>query len=288
MPAVADERADVLTGELAERIDAERVTNGANSWTYHSRLSMDRRYLCMTVPKVACTTVKRVLLEFEQRPVPADWGQIHNEALDATLASVGTDQAVEILTSPDWLRFCFVRDPYDRMFSAWKSKIGNTWDTQYAPLRDRIREARHYPEPQGGRLPMVSFRDFVDYVTGSDDPGVTRDGHWDLQTNVLLWDLIDYDVVGRFETFQQDFVAVLERLDAPQPVLTTARQVTNSTTQLPLAGAYDRELADRVFTYYEADFDAFGYARDGWLFHGTEGTDRAGGSHVQSPSSSSA
>lgn len=255
-------------GALAARIDEARGRGGFDaSWGYNSRVSIEHRYVCMTVPKVACTTVKLTLHEWEGLPPAADWGQVHDQ--DAPrLSSFSTSEAAEMLTSPDWLRFAFVRDPYDRLFSAWKQKIGNTWDTQYAGLRDQIRAADGYPSRPGRPAPFVAFRDFARFVAESGDPGVVFDGHWDLQTNVLLHDLIAYDVIGRFETFVEDFTAVLRHLDAPEHVIAMARQVTNQTAKVPLSAAYDRELAALVHRKYEADFAAFGYDRDSWMFHG--------------------
>jgi hypothetical protein len=141
----------------------------------------------MTVPKVACTTVKLTLHEFEGLPRAAGWGMVHDQ--DAPrLSSFSVHQAAEMLSSPDWLRFAFVRDPYNRMFSAWKQQIGTTWDTQYAGLRDRIRTANDYPSHPDRPAPFVAFRDFVRFVVASDDPEVVFDAHWDLQTRIVLDD----------------------------------------------------------------------------------------------------
>ena len=255
-------------GALTARIEEARHREGFDvSWGYHSRVSVEHRYVCMTVPKVACTTVKLTLHEFEGLPRAEDWGMVHDQ--DAPrLSSFSVDQAAEMLSSPDWLRFAFVRDPYDRMFSAWKQKIGNTGDTQYAGLRDQIRTANGYPSHADRPAPFVAFRDFVRFIVESDDPGVILDAHWDLQTRILLNDLIAYDAIGRFETFARDFTAVLRRLDAPEHVMSMAGQVTNPTTRVPLSAAYDRELAELVYGRYEPDFAAFGYDRDGWMFDG--------------------
>ena len=62
------------------------------------------------------------------------------------------------------LRFAFVRDPYDRIFSAWKQKIVNSWDTRYAGLRDQIRTANSYPSHTDRPAPAIAFRDFVRFV----------------------------------------------------------------------------------------------------------------------------
>lgn len=92
---------------------------------------------------------------------------MHDDDRLPRLSSFTTAENVEMLTSPDWLRVCMVRDPYRRLFSAWKSKIGNTWDTQYLWLRDEIRGANG-GEVTGAFLPMVPFRDYVRHIVTSD------------------------------------------------------------------------------------------------------------------------
>lgn len=248
-------------GELAAVVERRRAADDHFTWCYHSQVSVARRYVCVAIPKIACTTVKTVLRRLEGLP-PAE--HIHEEGLH--LADFATAEVVRMLTSPDWLRFAFVRNPYARLFSAYKSKIGNTWEQEYDWLRDQIRAAFDYPIRDDARVGMVAFEDYVRFVAGSDDPRVVRDGHLDLQVEILQQDCIPYDVLGRFESFQRDFRAILDRLGASPEVRASAAEVLNPSPQVPLAAVYRRELADVVHDLYEADFVQFGYARDSWLY----------------------
>lgn len=227
---------------------------------------MAHRYVCMTVPKAGATTIKRTLRAFEGLAEIADHGVLHEDEEQPRLSSLTAAEAEEALGSEEWLRFAIVRNPYGRIFSAWKSKIAKHDDRQYAGLRHDMRKALGYPAAVDGVRPMVAFGDFVRFVVGSDDPQVVEDGHWDLQTNILLNDVIAYDTIGRFETFVGDFTAILGELGASGHVLEIASEVTNSTPQVPLAAAFDRDLAEVVYLYYRADFEAFGYSRDSWMF----------------------
>jgi hypothetical protein len=254
---------------LVGRIEARRGDDEfGQSWGYHSRVSVAHRYVCMTIPKVGCTTVKRTLHRFEGLAPLDDWGALHDQGEDLRLSRFGPDDCARMLTAPDWVRFAFVRNPYDRVFSAWKSKLANPWDTQYLWIRDAIRAANDYPpSPDGDRFrPFPAFADYVRFLTETDDRRLLVDGHWNLQTNILCRDLVGYDVIGRFETFVDDFTAVLRRLGAPDEVHALAAQVTNPTPQVPLAAAYDRHLADAIYHHYQPDFEAFAYHRDSWLY----------------------
>ncbi|MET9021018.1 sulfotransferase family 2 domain-containing protein [Actinopolymorpha sp. NPDC004070] len=247
-------------GELSALVEERRSSDEHLTWGYHSRVSVTHRYVCVAIPKVACTTVKTVLRTWEGLPASDD---VHEEG--PRLEDFTTGEIATMLTSPDWLRFAFVRNPYARLFSAYKSKIGNTRDREYDWLRDQIREAFGYPSRNGARVGTVTFDDYVRFLAGSDDPQVVRDGHLDVQVRILQRDCIPYDILGRFENFRHDFDAILSRLDAPPRIRALAGDVLNSTPYLPLATAYRRELADIVHAVYEADFEELGYARDSWL-----------------------
>jgi Sulfotransferase family len=171
-----------------------------------------------------------------------------------------TAQIVQMLQSADYLRFSFVCNPYDRLVSAWKSKLASD-DPQYRQLRALIREACDYPVVDGHRAGPISFRDAV--LCLLDDPSVFDD-HWHLQVDLLAADIMDYHVIGRFERFGQDFDAILRRLQARAEVAGIARRVFNPTRQMPLATVYDPQLARRVYGFYVADFETFGYREDSW------------------------
>jgi len=246
---------------LAARVEAARADGGNSSWCYHSRASLTHRYVAMTVPKVACTTIKMALQTWEGcGPPPERWADVHAGWAGPTLLAYPTDQIVEMLRSPDYLRFSFVRNPYSRLVSAWKSKLA--WaDPQYRELQASIREACGYPVVDGQRTGPILFRDAVQCLL--DDPGVFDD-HWSLQVDLLVADVIDYHVVGRFERFDQQFPAILRRLHAPPEVVGIARRVFNPTQPTPLATVYDPQLARRVYDLYIADFETFGYHEDSW------------------------
>jgi hypothetical protein len=235
------------------------------SASYNSRASRSRRFLCMTTPKVACSTVKRTLHVLEGLPL-TPWWESHDGGTEMRLEAFTTDEVVEMLESPEWFRFAFARDPYARLFSAWKQKVAERRDTQYQPLHELIHERYGYVRQEGRPDPLIAFRDFADYiVTGADD-FYRLDSHWSAQVDVIHHDLVRFDEIGRFESIVEDFLRILVRLDAPPEVLELAGEITNSTVQVPLAAAYDRDLADRVYEHYRRDFEAFGYPRDGWMY----------------------
>jgi dermatan 4-sulfotransferase 1 len=231
-------------------------------------ISPTYNYFCMTIPKAACSKIKLVLQQLEGLPIPDDPLRIHYRDTPGiqflpSLADFATADAVEILTSNDWFRFAFVRNPYSRLFSAYKSQVMDL-SSPYIGFREAIRQQAGYPTPRGAALGGVGFADFVKYIAGQ--PDEQRDGHWKSQCGTLHLDVIRYDVIGRIETLRQDFTPVLQRFAAPAALIASLEERVNTTNKLPLVAAYDKELADLVYTIYRDDFETFAYARDSWLF----------------------
>jgi len=214
---------------------------------YHGWVVPEYKIVCTTVPKVACTTVKVVLHHLAGRGVPNPPARVHDQDNDLLLGQFDVAEIVEMLSSPDWTRFCFVRNPYHRLFSAYKSKIGQTWDDQYAWLCDAIRERFDYPEQGGKRVGMVTFADFVHYLVSCGarirydlDPTAIFDGHYNAQTRILRTDVISYDFVGRFENLAEDLRSVLTRVGVSEETMALGEEVRNQTRQVPLPSAYSR------------------------------------------------
>lgn len=151
----------------------------------------------MAIPKVACTTVKVTLHHLAGNPIPEDQSEIHNFDVGLRLWDFSVEEIAEMFSSPEWVKFCLVRNPYDRLFSAYKSKIGNTSDTQYGWLRDAIRQTYKYPIRDGRPATMVTFRDFVQYLVNADaqvryllKPDGIFDAHYNVQSHILMQYLI--------------------------------------------------------------------------------------------------
>jgi hypothetical protein len=165
-----------------------------------------------------------------------------------------------MLLSSEYLRFGFVRNPYSRLVSAWKSKL--TWeDPQYVDLRAGIREACNYKAVNGNRVGKIGFRDAVSVMLAQPE---LFDDHWRRQVDVLMLGIIDYQVIGKFERFDQEFRGILRQLGAPGDVLAVAGRVFNPTKPISLASIYEPSLARQVYEHYLTDFEAFGYGENSW------------------------
>ncbi len=247
------------TRALASLVDAHRENNPTQAFD-HSHVSTNHRFIWVANAKVASTTTGTALCRLDD--IDLKDGNVWESENVPKLSDFTTPETLEMLSSQDWFRFCFVRNPYTRLFSAYKSKIGNPMaEPFYQIAQDEIRDAFDYPMPDGQDKPAVTFRDFVYYIRTGARSG---DSHWCVQNLRLMQDLIPYDFVGRFESFGPDFREVLKRLNALANVLEMASEVRGKSASISHTAAYDQELADIVYEMYREDFDSFGYDRDSW------------------------
>lgn len=249
--------------DLVARLAEARTTPGDETWPYLSRVGAERRYLGVFVPKAACTTLKAAVLALEGDAVPRTVAGIHGSGLHRTLGTVADDDLAVIIRSDDWFRFTFVRNPYGRLLSAWKSKLWRPSGEQFGWLAARV-EAETGRRAIAERFDAEDFRAFVRFLVADDDPRLRRDAHFAPQVAIARPDLFAYDFVGRFERFGRDFRAAFGRIGAPRRVRRQHRTVHNARPGVTAAEAYDDETASIAHHHYQDDFREFGYAFDSW------------------------
>lgn len=246
---------------LSELVDRKRRDDPHDlfGWTL---VSTQHKYVWVIICKNACVTTTVTLRELEGNPFRPD-GDLWGDEGVLKLRDFATDEIVEMLTSPDWFRFCFVRNPYERLLSAYKSKIGNgDGDPYYQTVKARIREFCGYSQRDGERVRIIPFRDFFRFVRDASP----YDLHWCVQSQLMAREMISYDFVGRYENFQEDFKVVLERFHASPEVMALAQMIRGQSAKTHLPIAYDDAFADEVYRFYEEDFRVFGYSRDSWMY----------------------
>lgn len=174
------------------------------------------------------------------------------------------------LSNPgDYEFFCFVRNPYNRLRSAWLNKLAFGHDKGYprstrrrviGPLR---RYARTHNLPGGEPETPIPFPTFLDYV--EQEPAGHRDHHWDQQYSVLLMELIRYSRVFKLETeFSEGIIHILSRIGFEKPwIEQTMLQPRNESAKID-EPVFNASLAARVARIYERDFAEFNYDKNSW------------------------
>jgi hypothetical protein len=226
--------------------------------------------LYFEVPKAACTQMKVLLRLQEGAPaiklfagnLPETRREMFVHAREnvplPSLVDVDDATQKDVLESSDFLRLTIVRNPYTRLVSAWKNKV-----VPCEPGCERL-----YPEIKG-RLPdlhakaLITFEEFVGYLESKCDLSAC-DPHWRRQVDHVFMEALNFTHVGKVENMAASLARFQEHLGLPEP-LTVGRK--NVSAPVGLA-TYNQNLADKVYSLYQEDFERLRYDRDSWRDNG--------------------
>ncbi|MGH6683992.1 MAG: sulfotransferase family 2 domain-containing protein [Pseudolabrys sp.] len=159
------------------------------------------------------------------------------------------------------MRFSFVRNPYARAVSCWADKFagkplapGDFFIDGYLATRQQIDVGL----PVGADR-TLSFPEFVIFAATA--ANIHHDIHLQTQDDILNMPSIKLDLIGKVETFDANFVHVLDYLNASDDIRNDAAVAINESHHDDWPNYYTADLADRIYRAYESDFDRFGYAR---------------------------
>lgn len=176
------------------------------------------------IPKVACTSLKTVLMEL-------GYERVILKAINPKKYS---------------FRFTFVRNPYDRLVSAYKDKVRKPCETGVISYNYKLLKED------------MSFKDFVRAVHKTPDDKIDR--HFRSQ----YWSLKDDeggiypDFIGKFENIQEDYKKLMNNLGIENPPELPHRRNSKKGNYMDY---YDEETKKLVYERYYEDFKLGGYEK---------------------------
>lgn len=182
------------------------------------------------IPKVAGSSVKGSLF-------PGQHGPGHRLAMDYYLEDPAKFSRYFV--------FGFVRNPYDRLVSAYFYLMGGGKGPADARFRDNH---------------LLQYRDFGDFVrNGLNKPEVAQWWHFRPQYLYLVnfkgEVIVDY--IGRFENIRNDFAEICKRLGVKAEL-----PHSNKSDRSSYAQYFDPELQEIAYQFYQRDFEILGYPRE--------------------------
>jgi hypothetical protein len=176
-----------------------------------------QKLLLFTVLKVSSTVFTQVAKRLDGNPSWSnDCGHVQNPLTTnlTYLTDIPPPYAQDLLLDPDWTKAIFVRDPKERVLSAYLNKA--VAEMEYTKIRCCRQAVAGEPlhallacqDPD--RLPQISFAAFLQVVVPQ-----CRDGHWCLQSDLLRpvqWEQVNF--VGHFDRLAEDSRTLLERVGA--------------------------------------------------------------------------
>jgi hypothetical protein len=153
--------------------------------------------------------------------------------------------------------FCFVRNPFDRLVSAYLSKIKDPPITEIsmnAKMKDGI--PKNIAILDGNLKKGMPFDQFIMRLT--ENPDIFNNEHFAPQVSFLnktSWDSLNY--LGRYETLQEDWKKICEEASLGEINLLHRNKSENRQHYNEYYDKYTRHVVENL---YKQDLDAFGYS----------------------------
>ena len=207
---------------------------------------MKRYGLFIWIPKNAGSSLVNTVLKgkfgFEKRKYPGAFDTFNNDnhvtfvhlSVQELLAAGHISQEFY----QNAYKFCFVRNPYDRLVSAWKYN-GDVEGKHTLDFEGYVKEVAEKIDTKEG-LPHIGLWNQRGFV------------HANRQVD---WIVDDIDFIGRFETLQKDFNQICDALDLPR----TQLPHENQSNRRPYQDYYTEEAREIVTEIYKEDIERFGY-----------------------------
>ena len=207
-------------------------------------ISRKYNFFCPRMGKNASSTLVSYFQNFDTNLIDEGHEAILDTGLEAFMRGDHRCRVVDPSFFDDCFKFAFVRNPYDRLVSAWFEfkKEGMFWNVK-DDLPEDVRKAT-----------IEDFNSFVEFTRTYDHI------HWCVQTDTLYSgekQLVDY--IGKFENLNDEINALCAMIG-----------IDNSGVEVPFvrksagrgkkyAGYYSEESIDYVSRKYASDISTFGY-----------------------------
>lgn len=178
------------------------------------------KFIYCGIEKAGSTFWRRLLQHVQLGTVQTPY-RIRPELANSYYVDLSKSTLLEVLgLLKSFTKFIFVRNPYTRLLSGFIDKLYSPnpyyWNKIGIPATRLAREITHTCGHD------VSFKEFVEYIIHSNNnPQSKRDVHFIPAHQLCLPCYIQYDFIGKIESFEKDAWFVLGKLNLTQyiPVL---------------------------------------------------------------------
>lgn len=238
-------------------------------------------FIFVECSKNGCTTIKRlmsVLDRFEDDYFFRMTNHPHNYTMMGYLTSNNfyMSDYYQYLAHPETYKFCFVRNPYSRVYSAWNDKIfgfhtqkssgdRNEFSKWVKHIAKISRELTEEPTIKYLIDNPISFEEFIAFIKTQNIEEMDR--HWYPQFETLQPDIINYNIIGKIENYKQDVKTIFFDLQINKKYhyLLNMQQNKRKHSKYDWRDAFNKAIAQDVYDIYAKDFEAFGYDKDSWI-----------------------
>nr|XP_046247403.1 carbohydrate sulfotransferase 14 [Scatophagus argus] len=227
----------------------------------HILVNEQYRFLYCYVPKVACSNWKRVLKVLSGTLESVDVNIKMNHQNDLLFLSSFKPEEIRYRLK-HYFKFMFVREPMERLLSAYRNKFGEIQSYQKKYGVEIIKRYRKgITKDASVTGDDVTFAEFVHYLLDEDVERMNE--HWMPMYNLCQPCAVNYDFIGSHDRLESDAEFVLQRIGAPPYIHFPERQtwykpVTMETLHYYLC-SLPQKLLRELLPKYILDFSLFIY-----------------------------
>ncbi len=170
----------------------------------------------------------------------------------------------------NFTKIIFVRHPFERLVSAYQSKLVRNNDNSSTYYKSVARKIIHqYRQQQSNRFllqndnDVVTFPEYVNFIVDEWKNGSKwMDVHWTPISDLCLPCTMQYDFVGKFETLNEDVELMLRKLnenDLSWLFTSNKRQPRATLLWKQLMEKLSYEQLNNLNSMFADDFRIFGY-----------------------------
>jgi len=211
-------------------------------------ISKEYNYIYCRIRKSANSTVVSTLYNIETKNKIDSLTAIQ-EIKDNYFTRPSALSKSEVKQLNNYYKFTIVRNPYNRLWSAYLDKILPREAIQRKLVIDKLNKNSE---------DLISFDEFLTFLeTG----GLRLNSHWAPQIDFLVFPINEYDYIGKIETFKEDLEKIMFNIfNIENPEILSIREHKTISNKKALAMTEDQKK--RIYTLYKEDFTQLNYKKD--------------------------
>ena len=161
----------------------------------------------------------------------------------------------------DYYKFMFVRNPYDRLLSAFRNKIENpssknatVYKRTVRLVKEKFRSSTHRDND------TVTFEEFLEFVTFSLFHGIKTNLHFAPYKNLLNACSLKFDFIGRVETFSEDAPVIINLLFDKEIQLPQENKSKGNKSTMEYYSTVSDGVIEKIHELYKEDFTMYSYS----------------------------
>ncbi|XP_072041084.1 carbohydrate sulfotransferase 14-like [Amphiura filiformis] len=268
-------------------ISSDWVPEKINDYSQRALVNDKYKILLHYIPKVSCSTWKDIFKDLFIKTRDNETEKLFHGGIRVALRFTPISGKEKIRKLKTYKKVLFVREPFHRALSAFLSKfhplnsshVQGLWETAYGNQIASMYRPGHKPrmipevdpsDPENGTVYNfldIKFSEFLQYLTdideqnGGETPINLTNDHWLQMNRISNACVMKYDFIGYYENLAIEGPYVLRWLGVdhlvqfPDVHVSRAHQsLLNEYRKIPL------ELLQRLWKFYQVDYEMFGYS----------------------------